>query len=149
MRSGWLCLIVALASGCGGSNVPTSHAAATNTYHAYGRPHPAAEDEAVVKKAANASPDASPTRIFQETLPPGIVQGRGILEVEPGYKHVLIGKYVYSTGEEVSKDVLLQQVKKMCVATGANAAFVLFRLIPNEHPDRAQVVEAILAEVHP
>ncbi|WP_394847661.1 hypothetical protein LZC95_09380 [Pendulispora brunnea] len=104
-------------------------------------------DEEVVRRAATANPDAAPIRLFQESLPPGIRISQSTLEVEPGYKHQLLGKFAFSTGEEVSKDILITQVKRMCVTTGANAAIILFRLVPNEHQDRAQAIEAVLVNL--
>jgi len=36
----------------------------------------------------------------------------------------------------------------MCVATGANAAIIIFEATPNDHQDRAQAIEAILVDLH-
>lgn len=120
-----------------------------NAYRAYGDYHPAAEDEAVVKKSETANPAASNVRIIQEALPPGIEMKDGTLGVRPGFKHKLIGKYAYSPGEEVPKDKLVTAVKKMCVTTGANAALVIFQLVPSDHQDRAQGIEAVLVWLAP
>lgn len=124
----------------------TVHAQPINSYRAYGEYHPVAEDEAIVKKAGGIDPGVARIRLFQEALPEGVVMGHGTLGVAPGYKHKLLGKYVYSTGEAISKDTLVLQVKKMCVAAGANAAIILFQLVPNEHQDQAQAIEAVLLD---
>jgi hypothetical protein len=115
-----------------------------NAYRAYGDYHPTSEDESVVVKASSVTVGAEKIRIFQEALPPGVTMDNGVLGVEKGEKHRLIGKFAYSTGQDVSKDTLVLQVKKMCVATNANAAMVIFQLIPNDHQDQAQGVEAVL-----
>ena len=127
---------------------PFLRAQPINAYRAFGEYHPVSEDEAVVKRAATTSPNAS-VRLFQEALPPGIEMHDGTLKVTPGFKHQLLGKYVYSKGEEVSKDALVLEVKKMCATTGANAAIIFFQLVPNEHQDRAQVIEAVLVVLAP
>ena len=127
---------------------PFLRAQPINAYRAYGEYHPVSEDEAVVKKAATTNPTA-PVRIFQEALPPGIEMHDGVLKVTPGFEHKLLGKYVYSNGKEVSKDALVFEVKKMCAATGANAAIIFFLLVPNEHQDLAQVIEAVLVVLAP
>lgn len=36
----------------------------------------------------------------------------------------------------------------MCVTTGANAAIIIFQMIPNDHQDRAQAIEAVLVDLH-
>lgn len=134
-------------SACGGGPALYARAEPINAYRAYGEYHPASEDEAVVRKAAAVDVGASRVRIFQEALPPGIVLTQSTLGVAPGYAHKLIGKYAYSTGETISKDQLVLQVKKMCVATGANAAVILFQLVPNDHQDQAAAVEAVLVDL--
>ena len=71
----------------------------------------------------------------------------GTFGVAAGYTHHLLGKYAYSPGSEVEKDELVAMVKKMCVTTGANAAIIIFRAIPNDHQDRAQAIEAMLVSL--
>lgn len=116
-------------------------------YRAYGEYHPKAEDDAVVAKAASADPTGKTIHVFQEALPPGIEMNGATFGVAAGYKHKLLGKYAYSPGKEVPKDELVQRVKKMCVAAGGNAAIIVFDLVPNDHQDLAQGIEAILANV--
>jgi hypothetical protein len=126
----------------------TARANPINSYRAYGEYHPAAQDDAVVAKAASANPNAYPIHVFQEALPPGIEMSNGTFGVAAGYHHKLLGKYAYSSGAEMSKDDLVVMVKKMCVAAGANAAVIVFELVPNDHQDRAQAVEAMLVDLH-
>ena len=116
-----------------------------NQYRAYGEYHPQAQDDAVVARAATADPAGKTIYVFQEALPPGIEMGPATLGVAPGFKHRLLGKYAFSEGKEVSTDELVLHVKKMCIATGANAALIVFQLVPNDHQDRAQAIEAVLA----
>ena len=133
--------------GCGGPALGV-HVNPINAYRAYGEYHPAAQDAAVVAKAATADPGAATIHIFQEALPPGIELKGDAFGVSPGYAHRLLGKYAYSSGAEQSKDNLVLMVKKMCVTTGANAAIILFQMVPNDHQDRAQAIEAILVDLH-
>ena len=123
------------------------HVEPIDQYRAYGEYHPQAQDDAVVAKAATADVTGRTIHVFQEALPPGIEMGGGTFGVAPGFKHKLLGKYAYSPGKEVSKDELVLRVKKMCVAAGGNAAIIIFQLVPNDHQDRAQAIEAILANV--
>lgn len=144
-------LVVALSlllAGCGETG-PYVRVQPINAYRAYGDYHPAAEDEAVVKKSQSANLAGSSVRIIQEALPPGIEMKDGTLGVKPGFKHKLIGKYAYSPGEEVPKDKLVTAVKKMCVTAGANAALVIFQVVPSDHQDRAQGIEAVLLSLEP
>ena len=124
--------------------MPSIRVTPINAYRSYGEYHPVAVDEAVVKKAATIEAGGKDIRVFQEALPSGIVMQGGVLGVEKGSGHKLIGKYVYSAGENVSKDSLVLRVKQMCIATGANAAMVIFLATPNEHQDQAQGIEAVL-----
>jgi hypothetical protein len=133
-----------LAGACASSE-PFVRAEPINQYRAYGEYHPQAEDDAVVARAATADPAGKAIHVFQEALPPGIEMGASTLGVAPGFKHKLLGKYAFSAGKEVSKDELVLHVKKMCVATGANGAIIIFQLVPNDHQDRAQAIEAVLA----
>jgi hypothetical protein len=127
---------------------PAWHAQAINSYRAYGEYHPASQDADVVAKAASADPSARPIRIFQEALPEGIEMQGPTFGVAAGYSHRLLGKYAFASGKEEPKDDLVVKVKKMCVATGANAAIVVFLMTPNDHQDRAQGIEAILVDLH-
>lgn len=145
LRRRFALTVFALVTACGGSEL-TVQAQPINSYRAYGEYHPASEDEAVVKKAQGIDPGTTRIRLFQEALPEGIVMGHGVLGVAPGYKHKLIGKFAYSSGQTLSKDALVLQVKKMCVATGANSAIILFQLVPNDHQDQAQAIEAVLID---
>jgi hypothetical protein len=119
-----------------------------NAYRAYGEYHPQAADDALVAKAASADVRGHEIHVFQEALPPGIEMKDGTFGVAAGYTHRVLGKYAYSPGKEVSKDELVAMVKKMCVTTGANAAIIIFQMIPNDHQDRAQAIEAILVDLH-
>lgn len=138
---------LALVASCAGPAV-YARAEPINAYRAYGEYHPVTEDEAVVRKAATIDASTARVRLFQEALPEGIVLTQSTLGVAPGYRHRLLGKYAYSTGETISKDQLVLQVKKMCVATGANAAVILFQLVPNDHQDQAGAIEAVLVDLH-
>ena len=145
-------LVLALALGlgaCAPNVAPGFHANPINAYRAYGEYHSEATDAALVAKAATADPRMVTIQVFQETPPPGIALKGTMFEVKPGYTHRLLGKYAYSTGQEVPKDELVVMVKKMCVVAGANAAIIYFELIPNDHQDRAQAVEAVLVDLHP
>jgi hypothetical protein len=144
----WFSLSILWLAACAPPAARGVHVQPVNAYRAYGEYHPASQDEAVVAKAAAANPEAATIRIFQEALPAGIVMHDGTLGVADGYAHRLIGKYAYSSGAELSKDVLVAMVKKMCMTTGANAALVVFQLIPNDHQDRAQAIEAVLVDLH-
>jgi hypothetical protein len=132
---------------CASQHEPFMKVEPIDQYRAYGEYHPQAQDDAIVAQAATADPTGKTIHVFQEALPPGIEMGANTLGVAPGYKHKLLGKYAYSAGKEVSKDELVLRVKKMCVATGANAAIILFQLVPNDHQDQAQAIEAVLAVV--
>jgi len=143
----WLPLSILWLAACA-TTVAGLHANPINSYRAYGEYHAVSQDEAVVAKAAAANPEAATIHIFQEALPAGIVMHDGTLGVADGYAHRLIGKYAYSSGAEQSKDALVAMVKKMCVTTGANAAIVVYGLIPNDHQDRAQTIEAVLVDLH-
>lgn len=147
MRHAWIGLLLLLTA-CGPSvHTLTVSVDPINSYRAYGEYHPVAEDEAVVKKAgAVAVPSDQKFHLFQEALPPGIEMNGALLGVNAKYKHKLLGKYAYSTGKAESKDALVLAVKKMCVATGANGAIILFQFVPNDHPDQAQAIEAVLAK---
>jgi hypothetical protein len=134
-----------LSSAC--ASGPALRVEPINQYRAYGEYHPQAEDDAVVAKAAGADPTGKTIHVFQEALPPGIEMNGPTFGVAPGYKHKLLGKYAYSPGKEVPKDELVLRVKKMCVAAGGNAAIIVFDLVPNDHQDLAQGIEAILANV--
>jgi hypothetical protein len=123
------------------------HVEPINQYRAYGEYHPQAQDDAVVARAATADGTGKNIHVFQEALPPGIEMGGGTFGVAPGFKHKLLGKFAYSPGKEVSKDELVLRVKQMCVAAGGNAAIIIFQLVPNDHQDRAQAIEAILANL--
>lgn len=120
-----------------------------NAYRSYGDYHPTAIDDAVVAKAESTEIAGKNIRIFQEALPEGVTMAGGVLGVEKGYKHKLIGKYAFSNGTAISKDALVVKVKKMCVATGANAAMVVFQMVPNDHQDQAQAIEAVLMNYVP
>jgi len=133
---------------CAAPQPMTARVNPINSYRAYGEYHPASQDDAVVAKAASANPDAYPIHVFQEALPPGIEMQGNTFGVATGYRHRLLGKYAYSSGQEQSKDALVVMVKKMCVAAGANAAVVIFDLVPNDHQDRAQGIEAMLVDLH-
>jgi hypothetical protein len=135
------------APACAPPAAPSVHVEPINQFRAYGEYHPQAEDDAVVARAATADPTGKTIHVFQEAFPPGIEMNGGTFGVLPGFKHKLIGKFAYSPGHEVSKDELVLQVKKMCVAAGANAAIIIFNLVPNDHQDRAQAVQAILASL--
>lgn len=116
-----------------------------DSYRAYGEYHPAAADEAIVKKSTAVVVGSQPIRLFQEAYPEGITLGvGGSFSVAPGYDHRLLGKYAFSRGKEEPKDALVERVKQMCIATHANAALILFHVVPSEHQDRAQGIEAIL-----
>jgi hypothetical protein len=134
--------------GCGGPRTLGAHVNPINAYRAYGEYHPASEDAAVVAKAATADPGTATIHLFQEALPPGIESKGDTFGVSAGYAHRLLGKYAYSSGAEQSKDGLVLMVKKMCVTTGANAAIIIFQMVPNDHQDRAQAIEAILVDLH-
>ncbi|HEY1813041.1 MAG TPA: hypothetical protein VGG74_11910 [Kofleriaceae bacterium] len=140
--------VLAVLAACAQPHVMTAHASPIDSYRAYGEYHPVAEDNAVVAKAASANPNAYPIRVFQEALPAGIELNGGTFGVAAGYHHRLLGKYAYSSGAEMSKDDLVAKVKKMCVAAGANAAVIMFELVPNDHQDRAQAIEAMLIDLH-
>ncbi|WP_394846011.1 hypothetical protein LZC95_00930 [Pendulispora brunnea] len=45
-----------------------------------------------MKRSATANLEGARIRIFQEAFPAGIRMGEGMLEVERGYQHRLIGK---------------------------------------------------------
>ena len=140
-------LCLSSAAACAAPTTLSAHVEPINQFRAYGEYHPQAEDDAVVARAAAADPTGKTIHVFQEALPPGIEMNGGTFGVAPGFKHKLIGKFAYSPGHEVTKDELVLQVRKMCVAAGANAAIIIFQLVPNDHQDRAQAIEAILASV--
>jgi len=135
--------MMSLAVGCAPSG-PYVRVNPINAYRSYGEYHPQAQDDAIVAKAGSVDVGGHEIHLFQEALPPGIEMKDGTFGVAAGYSHHLLGKYAYSPGKEVSKDDLVAMVKKMCVATGANAAIIIFQLVPNDHQDRAQAIEAIL-----
>jgi hypothetical protein len=141
-----LALLFALTAACASSE-PLVRAEAINQYRAYGEYHPQSDDDAVVKRAATSDPTGKTIHVFQEALPPGIEMNGETFGVAAGFKHKLLGKFAYAPGHEVTKDELVLQVKRMCVATGANAAIIVFSLVPNDHQERAQAVEAILAKI--
>jgi hypothetical protein len=142
-------LVVAMLVGIGCAPTrPFVQVQPINSYRAYGEYHPASQDDAIVAKAAAANPNAYPIHVFQEALPPGIEMSNGTFGVAAGYTHRVLGKYAYSPGKEVSKDELVVMVKKMCVTAGANAAIIIFQMVPNDHQDRAQAIEAILVDLH-
>lgn len=136
-----------VAAGCAPSG-PFVKVEPINSYRAYGEYHPQARDDAIVAKAAAADINGHEIHVFQEALPPGIEMKDGTFGVAAGYTHQIFGKYAYSPGKEVSKDELVATVKKMCVTIGANAAIIIFQMVPNEHQDRAQAIEAILVDLH-
>jgi hypothetical protein len=146
MRFAFVC-VLGLAA-CAQPQPMTVHVNPINSYRAYGEYHPAAQDDAVVAKAASANPNAYPIHVFQEALPAGIEMNNGTFGVAAGYHHKLLGKYAYSSGAEMTKDDLVVMVKKMCVAAGATAAVIVFDVVPNDHQDRAQGIEAMLVELH-
>jgi hypothetical protein len=142
-----LSIVLGLAA-CAQPQPMTVRANPIDSYRAYGEYHPAAQDDAIVAKSGSANPNAYAIHVFQEALPPGIEAKDGTFGVAAGYQHHLLGKYTYSPGKEVPKDDLVVKVKKMCVATGANAAIIVFELVPNDHQDRAQAIEALLVDLH-
>jgi hypothetical protein len=141
-------IALSFAAACAPAVAPGPQANPINAYRAYGEYHAEADDAALVAKAATADPRLVSVHVFQEALPPGIELTAGVFSVTAGYTHRLLGKYAYSTGKEEAKDDLVVAVKKMCVVTGANAAIILFQLIPNDHQDRAQAIEAVLVDLH-
>jgi hypothetical protein len=140
-------VMMLIASACAPSG-PYVRVNPINAYRAYGEYHPQAQDDAIVAKAATADVTGHEIHVFQEALPAGIEMKDGTLGVAAGYSHRLLGKYAYSPGKEVSKDDLVASVKKMCVTTGANAAIIIFQMVPNDHQDRAQAIEAVLVDLH-
>jgi hypothetical protein len=141
-------LMACIGVGCAHSTRSSARVEPINSYRAYGEYHAQAQDDAIVAKSASVDVAGHEIHVFQEALPPGIEMKDGTFGVGAGYTHHLLGKYVYSPGKEVAKDVLVASVKKMCVATGANAAIVIFDMTPNDHQDRAQAIEAILVDLH-
>lgn len=140
-------LVVSLLAACAHQQAFGVHVEPIDQYRGYGEYHPVSEDQAIIAKARTADPTGKTIHLFQEALPPGIEMHDGSFGVATGYKHHLFGKYAFSTGQEVSKDTLVLQVKKMCVALGANAAIILFQVVPNDHQDRAQAIEAIIVNL--
>ncbi|MBL0215148.1 MAG: hypothetical protein IPQ07_14830 [Myxococcales bacterium] len=139
--------VLLAAAGCAPSG-PFVRVKPINSYRAYGEYHAQAQDDALVAKAASADVSGHEIHVFQEALPPGIEMKDGTFGVAAGYTHRLLGKYAYSSGKEVLKDELVATVKKMCVTAGANAAIIIFQLVPNDHQDRAQAIEAVLVDLH-
>jgi len=135
--------------GCGASSKPMFKVNPINSYRAYGEYHAATDDAAIVARAEKADPTGIDIRLFQESIPPGIQMTNQTLGVVAGYKHKLIGKYAYSGGTEEPKDALVSRVRKMCVATGANAAMIVFMLEDSEKQERAQGIEAVLIHMDP
>jgi hypothetical protein len=133
--------------GCSGSTHLHGKALKQNEYRGYGESLPERDREVLAR--AEGVKNAASVIFLQETLPEGIEMTSHMLQVKDGYSHQLLGKLAFSRGQVDSKQDLIEQVRKVALAAGGDAAVGIFLLTPANDYSQAQAVEAVILKLDP
>ncbi|MGE6760417.1 hypothetical protein ACQKGO_20540 [Corallococcus interemptor] len=133
--------------GCAGPTSLHGKVLKQNQYRGYGEYQPERDREVLAR--AQGVKDAASVIFLQETLPEGIEMTFHRLRVKDGYSHQLLGRLAFSQGQADSKQDLIEQVRKVALAAGGDAAVGIFLLTPANDDTRAQAVEAVILKLDP